>query len=90
MMRQKQIVVKFKAAKSRKVNLLMTQIQKQYAPLQVERLFPDQDDAELSSLCVINIPPDEDTEQLLRKLRKDKKVEYAHLSAERKMAGGKR
>ncbi|MDZ7343207.1 MAG: hypothetical protein ONA90_01700 [candidate division KSB1 bacterium] len=90
MKNQKQIVVKFKAAKPQEANTLMENLQKRYARMQVEKLFPDQNDAELSALCVINVPYGEDTDQLLSNLRKDKKIEYVHESAERGFVGGKK
>jgi hypothetical protein len=87
---QKQIVVKLRAARPQEASSLMEQLQKQYTQVQVERLFPDQNDADLSALCVVNVPFGEDAEQLLQKLRKNKKVEYAHESVEKGFAGGKK
>ena len=90
MKNQKQIVVKFKAAKPQEANTLIEKLQKRYARVHVEKLFPDQNDVDLSALCVINVPYGEDTDQLLSKLRKEKKIEYVHESAERGFVSGKK
>jgi hypothetical protein len=47
-------------------------------------LFPDEDDPELASLYVVELP-DEDAEETLRELKRSSAVEFAEPQAERRL-----
>ena len=48
------------------------------------RLFPDEDDPELASLYVVELP-DDDAEETLAKLKRSSAVEFAEPQAERRL-----
>lgn len=48
------------------------------------RLFPDEDDPELASLYVVELPDDE-AEDTLRELKRSTAVEFAEPQAERRL-----
>jgi hypothetical protein len=50
------------------------------------RLFPDDDDPELASLYVVELPDDE-AEETLAKLKRSSSVEFAEPQAERGLRG---
>jgi hypothetical protein len=49
-----------------------------------QRLFPDDDDPELASLYVVELP-DEEAEETLTRLKRSSAVEFAEPQAERRL-----